>query len=81
MKRRYSFLKLASKTIASNAEKRAMQGARSSEIAAARLASALGILSYPVITNELLRLTTFLHSRTKQQGRLGEVLTSDKGTD
>ena len=48
-----------------------MQGARSADAAAARLASALGILSFPVITNELLRLTTYLHARSKQQGRLG----------
>lgn len=38
------------------------------------MASALGVLSYPVVADELLRLTAFLHAN-EQGGRLGEALT------
>lgn len=58
-----------------------LQGARNAEVAGARLASALGILSYPVMTNELLRLTTYLHARNKQRGRLGKHSLINRGLD
>ena len=48
------------------------QGACSAEVAAARVATALGILSYPAVINELLRLTTFIRERGDQRGRLGQ---------
>ena len=47
---------------------------RSAEEAAARLTLALGIKSYPVQSNEVARLTTWLKERQFSPGELGKAL-------
>lgn len=48
-----------------------LQGACSADIAAARVATSLDVLSYPVVADELLRLTAFLHTMAGKAGHIG----------
>ncbi|KAK9813200.1 hypothetical protein WJX72_010477 [[Myrmecia] bisecta] len=51
-----------------------LQGVRSAEEAASRLLAALGVKSYPVQTEEVTRLTTWLQERCFAPGELGIVV-------